>query len=351
MAEEEDTYDFEIYGDESAQPYQESDQQAADANVTHAGDEQYDDTYQGQDAEVGDESYRMNEDTQGTVHEGQDPDLQQYDGSPGTANGSEIPQSDQVQHGIKRKSVEDTETPVDPAATSALSLSELNWWTSEEDIRGWANDCGVEDQLAEITFNEHKVNGKSKGQAFIEFSSAAAATAVKHKVESLGAEQQFGKKFIASYHNPTMNPYKNPPKDVAGRKDQGNRNVSGHINQNQRGGMNSYSGRGSYNQNRGGMGYQNRNFNQGMGMGMGMGNFGGGMGFQGGMNNASNFGGFNRGGMMGNMRGGMGGRGGRGGMGGGFNPMMGMAGMGMGMPSMPMAMAMGGMGGESQSFH
>lgn len=367
MAEKEDDFDFDIYGDDSAQTYEEADQQPTDANAVNAGEAQYDEAYQAQDAQVGDESYQMTEDTQTTAAEGQEGD-QHYDASAGLPNASEAMQSDQVQQGTKRKSGDDAETPIDPAATSALSLSELNWWTSEDEIRGWANECGVEDQMKELTFNEHKVNGKSKGQvgiaavvreptsknepqAFIEFASAAAATAVKHRIESLDTKDNFGKKFIATYHAPNMNPYKNPPKDVAGRKDHGpgNRNASGHMGQNPRGGMNSFGGRGNY-QNRGGMGFQNRNYNQGMNMNMG-GGFGGNMGFQSGMNPMGNFGNFNRGGMMGGMRGGMGGRGGRGGMGGGFNPMMGMGGMGMGMPNMPMGMGMGNMGGMMNPFY
>lgn len=54
-------------------------------------------------------------------------------------------------------------TEVDAGATLALRLGELEWWTTEEDIRGWANAAGVESDLVEVIFNEHKVNGKSKG--------------------------------------------------------------------------------------------------------------------------------------------------------------------------------------------
>jgi len=51
----------------------------------------------------------------------------------------------------------------DANATAALRLSDLQWWETEDDLRGWANECSVEDQIKEITFNEHKANGKSKG--------------------------------------------------------------------------------------------------------------------------------------------------------------------------------------------
>ena len=64
--------------------------------------------------------------------------------------------------GVKRKEGSD-DRPVDPGATSALMVSELNWWNTDDDIRGWVRQVGCENELKEITFSEHKNNGKSNG--------------------------------------------------------------------------------------------------------------------------------------------------------------------------------------------
>ena len=64
--------------------------------------------------------------------------------------------------GLKRKEGSDDRF-VDPGATTALFISELHWWVTDDDIRGWANQSQCEDELDDVTFSEHKVNGKSKG--------------------------------------------------------------------------------------------------------------------------------------------------------------------------------------------
>lgn len=64
--------------------------------------------------------------------------------------------------GVKRKG-SPNDTSFESGATTALLLSDLHWWITEDDIRGWVNHAGAEDDLKEVTFNEHKVNGKSKG--------------------------------------------------------------------------------------------------------------------------------------------------------------------------------------------
>jgi len=52
---------------------------------------------------------------------------------------------------------------IDSGASTAIVISDLHWYQNDEDIRGWANQAGCEDELKDIAFNEHKVNGKSKG--------------------------------------------------------------------------------------------------------------------------------------------------------------------------------------------
>ncbi|GAW21344.1 hypothetical protein ANO14919_108630 [Xylariales sp. No.14919] len=271
----------------------------------------------------------------------------------------------QYQQGVKRKGESD-DRPIDPGATNCLLMSELNWWTTDDDIRGWVTHASCEDELKDITFSEHKVNGKSKGQAYLEFSSQQAATAAKHQIESAGSEgaQPGGKKHNVIYSSPVTNPFRTLPKDAPARgKDNPTSRGGAGGNFNDRGGG-GFRGRGNFNAPRGGF---NRNFvggNMGGGggggggfhnnnnMGGGGGGFGNNMGGGGSfgfgnMGGGGGGGGFGfRGGMMGgNMGGGMRGgmRGGRGGgMGPGMNPGVGagmnnglMGGMGgMGMPMM-----------------
>ncbi|RDW77424.1 hypothetical protein BP6252_05477 [Coleophoma cylindrospora] len=262
-----------------------------------------------------------------------------------------IPKQAPQQQGVKRKEGSDDRV-IDPGATTALLISDLNWWNTDDDVRGWVNQAQVEDELKDITFSEHKVNGKSKGQAYVEFTSQQAATAAKHKIDAFGEGQQYVKKHTVTYSNPNVNPFRTLPKDApmrAGKDGQNNRATSGSYND--RGNQNgpngnfggNFRGRSSgYNASRGNMNSMNSgNFNRNF-ANQGMGNMGGGFqapmgGFQGNPM-ANQFGGFNRGGMMGAMRSGPGGmRGGRGGMG-NMNSMMPMGGM-------PMAGMNGGMNG------
>ncbi|UNI24233.1 hypothetical protein JDV02_009999 [Purpureocillium takamizusanense] len=251
--------------------------------------------------------------------------------------------------GVKRKSEED-DRPVDPNATAAVMISELSWWTTDDDIRGWLRGADCETEVKELTFSEHKVNGKSKGQAYIEFYSRQAATAAKHHIDHAASESaQPGqqKKLTTSYCHPGMNPFRTLPKDAPARvKEQPRAAPSGPYNDRGNYGGGGFRGRGGYGGGRGmnqnnfnsnrnfnnNMGFNNNNMGGGFNGPMGGGNFG----FQGG-----------RGGMMGGgMRGGPGGmRGGRG------NNMMGMGGPMGGMPmGMPGNMGMMGMGGGMPGF-
>ena len=232
---------------------------------------------------------------------------------PDTEATSEKPPTPQ---GTKRKGPDDR--PVDSNATCALMVDDLHWWTTEDDIRGWVNEANAEDELKEISFNEHKVNGKSKGQAYLEFESRQASTAAKHKIDSLTEGESASRKFAVAFHNLSQNPFKTLPKDAPARakEDRG----AAYTTRGYSRGDSGFRGRGRGGFDRGG--YSNRNFSGSSG-GYNNNAFNNNMGM---MNNF----GFNRG-AMGNMRGGRGGM--RGGPGGmmpmGGMPMGFMAGMGM----------------------
>ncbi|KAL4884736.1 hypothetical protein BJY04DRAFT_169917 [Aspergillus karnatakaensis] len=357
MATEDDNFDIDIYGDGSGY------------NANDQGDYKQDEEMKAEDQDLILDAPDNNTQNSGNASSDSGTIQEQPTSAP---NGGNVTHQDHPSHhqqqmqkdttpqqGVKRKEHDDRQ--VDPDATPALLISELNWWTTDDDIRGWVREAGCEGELKDVTFSEHKVNGKSKGQAFLEFTSLPASSATKHQIESLATSGQSGRKYVVSYTSPMPNPFRTLPKDNPMRKDNArssggyNSPNTGNVNfgMNNMGGGGFRGGRGGYN-NRGGMQNMpnfNRNFQNPMG---GFNNPMVGGGFQGNQMGMQNYGFNNRGGMMGgNMRGGPGGmRGGRGGGMAGTPNMMGMPGMnpmgGMGMNPMSGGMnpMMGGMGGN-----
>lgn len=166
MAAEEDNFDIDIYGD-GGEDYQQDG--LADGNVKAEG------------------SNKPN--ANNTAHSGTEPnptpqpasngnhasaEIKLEDGNPqdvaqkiastdnSSHNAVHLPKQAPQTQGLKRQDGCDDRF-VDPGATTALFISDLHWWVTDDDIRGWANQSQCEDELEDITFSEHKVNGKSKG--------------------------------------------------------------------------------------------------------------------------------------------------------------------------------------------
>lgn len=129
----------------------------------------YGDAEGGQDQDQGAEEYSQNDNHHEDHHDDQNQEMGggEQDGAAETYDdhGMDGQNEDQAapQQGVKRKQEEADDRPVDPGATNALLVSEMQWWVTEDEIRGWVNSASAEGELKDITFSEHKVNGKSKG--------------------------------------------------------------------------------------------------------------------------------------------------------------------------------------------
>jgi hypothetical protein len=158
MAAEEDNFDIEIYSDGEGEPGGENYKQEEehDPSMDDAQEEPQNGHY-----EVPAETELEGDQESESTPNGES----RIPNADGVSNGqTDYPKQAPQQQGVKRKEASD-ERSVDPGATNALLVSDLHWWITEDDIRGWANQAGCEDELKDVTFSEHKVNGKSKGYA------------------------------------------------------------------------------------------------------------------------------------------------------------------------------------------
>jgi len=171
MASEEDNFDIDIYGDgdgemmghDGTMDYKQEDEHGfatAAAGEEGGGDEEEEEEAPTLDSVL--EESAVKADPEHKSASGPD----DHAAGPGRRESADTshtePAKVERQQGTKRKETSD-DRPIDTGATNALMISDLHWWTTEDDIRGWANEAGAEDELREVTFSEHKVNGKSKG--------------------------------------------------------------------------------------------------------------------------------------------------------------------------------------------
>ena len=146
MAADDDNFDIDIYGDGGGYANEQGDYKQEEHDV------------------VLDTSDVANNPPQGEGVNHSNGGSHESDGH--TANGNQthvttLPEAPAPTQGLKRKEFDDR--PSDPDATTALIISDLFWWTTDDDVRGWASQADAEDELRNVTFSEHKVNGKSKG--------------------------------------------------------------------------------------------------------------------------------------------------------------------------------------------
>ena len=162
MASEEDNFDIDIYGDGEDYGQDGAQDNAKSEETIDPSSQQMEAIPEPSSTTIAEQNKEESKSQEEISHDRHDT-AQKITSTDQTAlDPLQLPkQAPQIQ-GLTRKDGADNR-PVDPGATSALYVSDLHWWINDDDLRGWANQSQCEDELAEITFSEHKVNGKSKG--------------------------------------------------------------------------------------------------------------------------------------------------------------------------------------------
>ena len=173
MASEEDNFDIDIYGDGGEADYQQEEvgeldgQDDRPSNLEDSHTESKDAAQESHDGAI-DSTQNGEHATSSMQQEGQgdsknDGVAQKINSTDESSHGQvNLPKQAPQTQGLKRKEGAD-DRPLDSGATNALFLSDLHWWITDDDVRGWANQSQCEDELTDVTFGEHKINGKSKG--------------------------------------------------------------------------------------------------------------------------------------------------------------------------------------------
>lgn len=169
MVAEEDNFDIDIYGD-GGEDYQQDQPDSHDVKVENTIELPLEtDAMASHNSEPSDQATGLPL----NASDGQ-PDIKVENGEPqdkaqkiastddSAQNPVHLPKQAPQTQGLKRQDGADDRF-VEPGATPALFISELHWWVTDDDVRGWANQSECEDELVDMTFSEHKVNGKSKG--------------------------------------------------------------------------------------------------------------------------------------------------------------------------------------------